>query len=403
MRLWKQHSCVWAVAGISAALASIEVAQAAVNCNAGNIPVFNNTTNQVTCTAGAPPSLSSSASEVSTAEVLNAVRERRSQGQGGGQGGGAMFAGLKDRDDHIQVGPRTLFGLWTNSFAGHEQHKNLAPTEPVNPNRTSKSGGLIAGADMTIRSAGDIPSGVQIGILGGASTATHRLSNIPASTTAQPVRGQHHLAGGMIGAYAAAFYGGFTADVTVKADFLNLDPGFVTASDAGNAGPAKPSNPLVSGTSLTTQTVAGNLSYRMPIGQGLFFEPTAGLVVTHTAYDSRAEAYLLADGTVWRIQGGARIGAITPLGAKTLTTTLTGLLYSDVSINGFTLTNFNGTTLNNVNANFSPADEGKLMGRATAKFNLDHGGGITSFVEGSVYGGQDVKGISGLVGSRIVW
>jgi hypothetical protein len=77
------------------------------------------------------------------------------------------------------------------------------------------------------------------------------------------------------------------------------------------------------------------------------------------------------------VQGGARVGTTSVFSNNILmTTTLTGLAYDDVVVNGGFIpgASFNG---NNILAN---ADRGQVRGRGILAFNFDFGQGLTSFV-----------------------
>jgi hypothetical protein len=77
---------------------------------------------------------------------------------------------------------------------------------------------------------------------------------------------------------------------------------------------------------------------------------------------------------------------------------LTGLLYDNVIITG-------GAIQNNTFAN-SPviiSDEGKLRAEGIFALNFNFGGGLTSFVQANVRGGDDLFGAGGKGGVRVVW
>jgi len=107
----------------------------------------------------------------------------------------------------------------------------------------------------------------------------------------------------------------------------------------------------------------------------------------------------LDDGHLVRVQGGARLGLETDLGTARLTTTVTGLLYEDVDIHGGAI---QGAAFGTSNI-LAKADEGKLRARGILAFNIDFGGGVSSFVQGEVRGGNGLTGGGGMAGLRIQW
>jgi hypothetical protein len=151
---------------------------------------------------------------------------------------------------------------------------------------------------------------------------------------------------------------------------------------------------------VTNFVAAQNFQYRFPISATLWFEPTVGYRYTNSNYDSGAAALGLQDGYDWRVQGGARFGIESFWNAVHVTTTITGLAYSDVSIvggpivGGATGASFAGGTV-------LPSDQGKVRGDGIFSANFDYGQGLSTFVQAEVYGGQGLFGAGGRVGARM--
>src|SRR5262249_13626862 len=147
------------------------------------------------------------------------------------------------------------------------------------------------------------------------------------------------------GAYVAYVRGPFSADVTFKTDFFTQDQSFTDfPGDIFQT----------SGTSsvdLTVYSIAANANYRIPLGVGLYFEPTIGLIYADFSYGTGAEALGLADSTATRLQGGARLGVETMIGNFRTNTTLTGIAYNYVSVTGGAVAGFFGPGV-------LPSDEG---------------------------------------------
>jgi hypothetical protein len=51
----------------------------------------------------------------------------------------------------------------------------------------------------------------------------------------------------------------------------------------------------------------------------------------------------------------------------------------------------------------STADQGKFRGQGVLALNFDFGGGISSFVQGELRGGEDYFGGGGRAGIRVAW
>ena len=130
-------------------------------------------------------------------------------------------------------------------------------------------------------------------------------------------------------------------------------------------------------TNLRNFTTIGNVNYRFPLSGALWMEPTAGFQYIASVYSSGAEALGLADGHVFRIQGGSRFGVDYYSGSTRITPVLTGLVYDAVI-----------------------ADEGKLRGEGILAVTFDNGHGVSAFVQGQVYGGEDLIGYGGKAGVR---
>ena len=151
---------------------------------------------------------------------------------------------------------------------------------------------------------------------------------------------------------------------------------------------------------VTNFVAAQNFQYRFPISPTLWFEPTVGYRYTNSNYDSGGAALGLQDGYDWRLQGGGLLGIESFWNAVHVTTTITGLAYSDVSIvggpivGGATGASFAGGTV-------LPSDQGKVRGDGIFSANFDYGQGLSTFVQAEVYGGQGLFGAGGRVGARM--
>ena len=147
-------------------------------------------------------------------------------------------------------------------------------------------------------------------------------------------------------------------------------------------------------------TIVGNLNYRFDLYPNFWIEPTVGVQYTNSSYGAGAAQLGLADGNLVMVQGGARFGTSTVISNRVLmTTTLTGLAYDDVQVSGgfIPVNAFQGNNL------LVQADQGLVRGRGILALNFDFGDGMTSFVQGSVYGGEHLFGAGGKAGMRYQW
>ena len=318
------------------------------------------------------------------------------------------------------------WGAWAHGFGYYERRTdsgtgiisgivgggiNGPQTLAVDLTQTARTGGGIGGVDVTLRNLFGSNDGLIVGMLVGYTSTDISLSGT--STPTAPINdptvgvgsstGHIRVSGPTVGGYATYFNGPFSVDTTLKADFLSINESF-SENMAFNANGINGANQvLLSGsgsTNVTNFVAAQNFQYRFPISATLWVEPTVGYRYTNSNYDSGAAALGLQDGYDWRVQGGARFGIESFWNAVHVTTTITGLAYSDVSIvggpivGGATGASFAGGTV-------LPSDQGKVRGDGIFTANFDYGQGLSSFVQAEVYGGQGLFGAGGRIGARM--
>lgn len=127
-------------------------------------------------------------------------------------------------------------------------------------------------------------------------------------------------------------------------------------------------------------------------------EPTVGAIYVNSSYPSSAAALGLSDGYTFRIQGGARVGIDSVVGAAHVTTVVTGLLFDDTIVHG---NNIQGGTFGQSGDILS--DQGKVQAEAIASINFDFGHGVSASVQGDIYGSRDIFGAGGQVTLRMQW
>jgi hypothetical protein len=325
----------------------------------------------------------------------------------------------------VFVEPEARFGAWTQVVGDYERRSatGLAvisalangqdfavpgaiasiATVPLALSISSRSStiGFQVGSDITTRDVLVPGDGIIIGGFAGYVSSDLSLSSTAASAAQNLVQTgtssvRANLAGATTGLYATYFSGPFSADLLLKVDALTLNqsltetfayaPGFL---DFGSiTGPWLTSFSSRASTNLLNGTVAGNFNYRFDLYPTMWIEPTVGAAYTSTSYGANAVTLGLSDGALLMVQGGARFGNATLLDNKVLlTTTLTGLAYSNVSVSGGFIPGA-GFLGNNI---LAQADEGQVRGRGILAFNFDFGQGIKSFVLGEVRGGNRLE------------
>jgi hypothetical protein len=276
--------------------------------------------------------------------------------------------------------------------------------------------GFVSGVDLTFRSIAVGGDALITGLLGGYLTSTMNINTISTSSNNTQALGgssamQIRLSGPSAGTYATYFAGPFSTDLTFRADFLDINNSFSNVTNfllnsgfQDNNGNTifVPSGPVTSAgivtASVTNLNVIGNYNYRIPLYGGIWIEPTAGFAYAYSLYDAAAASLGVSDGYVLVVQGGARLGIDNFFGPIHVTQTITGLAYDDVKIVGGPILNgaFIGGPLINL-------DQGKVRGEGIYAMNFDYGNGFSSFVQGIVYGGEDLIGAGGKVGLRYQW
>jgi hypothetical protein len=266
----------------------------------------------------------------------------------------------------------------------------------------------VAGADLTSGGFFSANDGFIAGVTAGYTWSELKLDTTATSLDPRVGPGLSHLratvSGPTVGGYATYFNAGFSSDVTVKFDFLTLDETFndllATTGAVTNTVPAFIPVAGAGSVSLLNSTVVGNLNYRFDLYPNFWVEPTVGAAYTNSSYGSGAAQLGLADGNLVRLQGGARFGTSTFINNGVLmTTTLTGLAYNDVLVQGgfIPVGALQGNNL------LVQADQGFMRGQGILVLNFDFGYGMSSFVQGDVYGGAHLFGAGGRGGIRYQW
>jgi hypothetical protein len=315
-------------------------------------------------------------------------------------------------------------GAWAQGFGDYEHRSgdrnsiidcctgvpntNITPLLLEATSNTSW-GGFVGGIDGTKRGLWSGQDGVIFGLLGGytwtnISLTTTVLSTAPNKTASGSSSTSAHINGPSLGGYLSYFTGPFSNDFLIKNDFLSLNEtqsqllGFGACSCFGVDVPFVSPQYGSGSTNLNQLTVSDDISYKIPWSGWMWIAPTAGLWYVNSTYSSSAEALGLADGYIFRIQGGAKVGMDSLFSNVRMTTVLTGLLFSDVVVHG---NNIQGGSFGQDAAILN--DQGRVQGEGIAMVNLDFGGGMSASVEGDIYGARGIFGAGGKATLRMQW
>ena len=325
----------------------------------------------------------------------------------------------------VPIEPAVRFAAWTQLYGDYEtrsaqgtdlrhlllhrrgtyRHRRCHTSGRARLERQSRTGtvGFQAGADLISRGLFSADDGLIVGLTVGYVSSDLTLNSTSVSGQAagnSTARLHATLPGPTAGLYATYFNGGFSTDFILKVDALTLNETFnqfLVTTDTANRFLLSAGGGSVP---LLNATVAGNFNYRFDLYPNLWIEPTVGAQYTNSSYGSNAFQLGLDDGSLVRVQGGARVGTTTLINDRVLmTSTLTGLAYDDVLVAGgfIPAAAFDAKNL------LVQQDQGKVRGRGILALNFDCGYGITSFVQGEVRGGSGVFGTGGRAGVRYQW
>jgi hypothetical protein len=263
---------------------------------------------------------------------------------------------------------------------------------------TARTGGLIGGADMTrsgILSANDV---LIVGLLAGYTDTHIDLSASDTSGSSSTLSSS--ITGPSIGAFLSYGNGPFSNDTMFKVDFLHIDETYTQVLQFSGASTAAVVNSGAAGVGLTNYALSSDFQYRFPISPGWWWEPTGGFRYINSQYGNGAAALGLENGYVWRVQGGLRLGTDQMWNSVRVTTTLTGLAYSDVVVHGVVISggSIGGTFFGNT---LLTSDQGLVRGLGIWRSNFDFGNGRSLFVQADVRGGEGLFGAGGRLGGRI--
>jgi hypothetical protein len=302
------------------------------------------------------------------------------------------------------------WAVWAQSYGDYERRSGQSPGPSgfsalsLSADSTTWTGGMLGGVDYTLRNLASAGDGLIGGVLIGyeSSHVSLRTSSISSDPTIPNGYSTFNaqLSGPATGVYASYFNRGFSTDLAFKAEFYSLDLGFtdLLGFQSNPQYGVLPTTVPYSGsgsTRLDDYTVTGNVNYRFPTGSTTWVEPTAGFEYVISRYAAGADQFGLADGSLFRLQGGARLGLEGAWNGLAISTVATGLLYDDVLVSGGVLASAPNPQI--------LADQGLLRAEGILTLNFDHGTGVTSFVQADLEGGKGLFGAGGKVGVRVAW
>ena len=238
----------------------------------------------------------------------------------------------------VPVDESFRIGSWAQGFGNYEHRTGSQnssfncctvnqPNGPLTPvtldvsSRTSWAG-FVGGIDAIKRGLTGPQDGVIVGVLGGYTWTHISVGTSIRSGSAITANGSSlttaDINGPSLGLYATYFNGPFSNEFLIKNDFLSLNEtnsqtlGF-GACQCFNLG-AVPFTAASTGsgsTSLNQLTISDDVSYKVPLSNQFWIAPAAGFRYVGSFYSSSAAALGLANGDVFRVQGGASVGTDT--------------------------------------------------------------------------------------------
>jgi hypothetical protein len=296
-------------------------------------------------------------------------------------GSGVAPGGYGSLKDDPVVPLRTVYGTWAEGYGDYDRRDNVSPSDQT---IRFRSYGVLAGIDHTyLRSPRE---GIMIGGLAGYNQTKGEFSAGTAPPPNDAAPKSQDIEGAMLGLYATYFHNRFAMDFLVKTDLFDLEQRALTTCATGVTG----------STNLTNYVVASNIYYRHDLGRQLWWEPTFGIRYVQTDFGGGAAAIGLSDGNALRLQAGARIGTDWMTADRRFwTVSFLAAIYSDVVVNGFTATTPGGVTLD--------TDEGKVRALGQLRAKVTTGGGVSYYGQVEVRGGEDYWGVGGKAGLRYEW
>jgi hypothetical protein len=264
------------------------------------------------------------------------------------------------------------WAVWAQGLGSWEHDDALSATDIGHFNSTYAAQG---GLDGTWRGLVSSDDALVLGIVSSWTASHVNYDNSP--TTMQ-------LWGPGVGAYGMYVKGGFSADVTPKFDFLQMNQDFAGSAPNTSIG-------------ITNAGVSGNVQYKVTWAGNNFVEPTAGFSFTRTMFGSGAAALDLEDSSTLRLQAGARLGTTWQVNGISIDASLKALVYDDVVAQGTSI------TTGAFSEAIAPTDQGLVRGELDPQlcFNLADGYSVT--LSGNLRFGEALLAGSAALSLRKQW
>ena len=264
------------------------------------------------------------------------------------------------------------WAVWAQGLGSWEHDDALSATDIGHFNSTYAAQG---GLDGTWRGLVSSDDALVLGIVSSWTASHVSYDNSP--TTMQ-------LWGPGVGAYGMYVKGGFSADVTPKFDFLQMNQDFAGSAPNTSIG-------------ITNAGVSGNVQYKVTWAGNNFVEPTAGFSFTRTMFGSGAAALDLEDSSTLRLQAGARLGTTWQVNGISIDASLKALVYDDVVAQGTSI------TTGAFSEAIAPTDQGLVRGELDPQlcFNLADGYSVT--LSGNLRFGEALLAGSAALSLRKQW
>lgn len=279
----------------------------------------------------------------------------------------ALAYGEKDlKLPAFKIAPSTpMWGVWGDLSFDLERRRALGATDLDHKQLTW---GVQGGFDKTFANIFSPGDNVIAGI-----TASWMSSHV--SFTGSPTT--FDLEGPGIGLYATWIKGQFSADFTVKVDFLDLKLDYAGVAPNTAVG-------------LTNFGLNANMQRKYWFSQLSFYEPTIGLSYMHQDWANAALGVGLKNANTLRLQAGVRFGAVYNQNGFRIEPAIQFLAYDNVIAESVSIVPVK-------------TDEGRLRGEFSPKVTIDFNNGTSAYLKSSVRFGSELIGGDVRLGVVRVW
>lgn len=324
-------------------------------------------------------------------------------------------------------------GVWARIYGDYEKREKLSldPGDDSDGDSQTRTFGVLAGKDWSVH------SNLRLGLFGGyqssktkysdgsfATTVVESEISFPATVTRTDT--EQETEGGIFGLYGSYVRNRWTVDLLLKADIFSSEKTETISFSVDCPDPAV-RTPVARHENLdfVNYIAQSDFSYRIDIDEPQiasvnshvhWLEPFVGFRYTYTDYTSASGDRIdfapvgsssrainsgpvdldTENGHVLRLHGGLRLRSIwLQDGDRAISTTLTGMLYSDVIVDGLVVGTGGGAAVAD--------DEGKLRALGAFQITGDLGDGLSLTTQVEVRGGEDYFGFGGQAGIRYRW